>query len=51
MEDTFMESLMEVADVLLQIEEDMNQNGADMEISIEMDDGSERSFIFTLKEK
>lgn len=51
MEDTFMESLMEVADVLLQIEEDMNQNGADMEITIEMDDGTERSFIFTLKEK
>lgn len=51
MEDTFMESLMSVADVLLSIEEDMNQNGADIEISIEMDDGSERSFIFTLKEK
>lgn len=51
MEDTFIESLMEVADVLLQIEEDMNQNGADMEITIEMDDGTERSFIFTLKEK
>lgn len=51
MEDTFMESLMVVADMLLQVEEDMNQNGADMEISIEMDDGTERSFLFTLKEK